>query len=92
MPRSNSLPISEEANSALKYVLPLKREDTIEKIQLKRTRTVATTRERKITLKDAKDHWINSQLMKKEDEFVHWEKTSYGVYLKKKKKLILCWM
>ncbi|KAG1103661.1 hypothetical protein G6F39_001752 [Rhizopus arrhizus] len=76
IPRSNSLPISEEANSALKYVLPLKREDTIEKIQLKRTRTVATTRERKITLKDAKDHWINSQLMKKEDEFVHWEKTS----------------
>ncbi|CEG64842.1 hypothetical protein RMATCC62417_01751 [Rhizopus microsporus] len=75
--RSNSLPLRDGPDSALKYVLPLQRAETIEKINMKRTRSIlSTTKERRITLKDAKDHWINSQLMKKENEFVHWEKAT----------------
>ncbi|CAO3658084.1 unnamed protein product [Rhizopus stolonifer] len=72
--RYNTFPTNEQ--SALRYVLPLKREDTIAKINLKRTRTVMTAKEKNITLREAKDHWINSQLMKREQEFVHLEKTT----------------
>lgn len=77
--RSNSLPnTDDESNSpsALRYVLPIQRAETIAKINLKRTRTVNAPRERKITFESAKDHWINAQLMKKEDEFVQWQKTT----------------
>lgn len=74
--RSNSLPIDDEnPTSALRYVLPLQRAETIAKINLKRTRTVNVARERKIKLEDAKKHWINNQLMNREDEFVNWQKT-----------------
>ncbi|KAG2235121.1 hypothetical protein INT48_006502 [Thamnidium elegans] len=75
--RANSLPIDDEnPTSALRYVLPLQRAETIAKINLKRTRTVNVARERKIKLEDAKKHWINNQLMNREDEFVKWQKTS----------------
>ncbi|KAI8050060.1 hypothetical protein BDF21DRAFT_183158 [Thamnidium elegans] len=76
--RANSLPIDDEnPTSALRYVLPLQRAETIAKINLKRTRTVNVARERKIKLEDAKKHWINNQLMNREDEFVKWQKTRY---------------
>lgn len=76
--RSNSSPALDDNSpaSALRYVLPIQRAETIAKINLKRTRTVSVAKERKITMEDAKDHWINDQLMKKEDEFVNWEKTT----------------
>lgn len=75
-PRANSLPTTDDLGaSSLRYVLPLQRAETIAKINLKRTRTVREPRERGITFEAAKDHWINAQLMKKEDEFVNWQKT-----------------
>lgn len=77
--RSNSLPATDDLTSspsALRYVLPIQRAETIAKINLKRTRTVNAPKERKITFEAAKDHWINAQLMKKEDEFVQWQKTT----------------
>ncbi|KAI9259045.1 hypothetical protein BY458DRAFT_278408 [Sporodiniella umbellata] len=70
--RSNTAPV-EEISNALRYVMPLQREDTLAKIQLKRTRTLPASRERKMTLREAKDHWVNAQLMGREDEFVTWE-------------------
>lgn len=76
--RSSSSPaLDDDASpSALRYVLPIQRAETIAKINLKRTRTVNVARERRITMEDAKDHWINDKLMKKEDEFVNWQKST----------------
>ncbi|KAG2196876.1 hypothetical protein INT46_006055 [Mucor plumbeus] len=75
--RANSLPATDDLGaSCIRYVLPLQRAETIAKINLKRTRTVKAPKERKITFEAAKDHWINAQLMKKEDEFVNWQKTN----------------
>lgn len=75
--RSNSLPfIDDTPASALRYVMPIQRAETIAQINLKRTRTISAARERGINLEDAKNHWINDQLMKKQDEFVTWEKTT----------------
>ncbi|KAI8092448.1 Endonuclease/exonuclease/phosphatase [Gilbertella persicaria] len=77
--RSNSLPITDDLNnpaSSIRYVLPLQRAETIAKINLKRTRTVNAPKEKKITFEKAKDHWINAQLMKREDEFVQWQKAT----------------
>lgn len=77
--RANSLPVSDDlGDSSLRYVLPLQRAETIAKINLKRTRTVNEPKERRITFEAAKDHWINAQLMKREDEFVRWQKTKYA--------------
>ncbi|KAI8638811.1 hypothetical protein BD408DRAFT_11558 [Parasitella parasitica] len=73
--RANSLPtIDDLGASSLRYVLPLQRADTIAKINLKRTRTVNAPKECRITFEAAKHHWINAQLMNKEDEFVNWHK------------------
>jgi hypothetical protein len=60
--------------SALRYVLPLQRQDTMAKINLKRTRTVVTRNERILTLEAAKQHYLNAQLKEREDEFVDWKK------------------
>ncbi|KAI8334874.1 Endonuclease/exonuclease/phosphatase [Blakeslea trispora] len=73
--RSNSLP-DENSPSALRYVLPLQRAETIAKINLKRTRTINAPKEKKIAFEKAKDHWINAQLMKREDDFVQWQDTT----------------
>lgn len=78
--RSNSLPINDDTPaSALRYVLPIQRAETIAQINLKRTRTISAVKERGVSLEDAKDHWINDQLMKREDEFVTWEMTTVFV-------------
>lgn len=74
--RANSLPtVDDNPASALRFVLPIQRAETIANITLKRARTVNVARERKIRLEDAKRHWINDQLMKRQDEFVTWQKT-----------------
>lgn len=77
--RSNSLPFIDDTTpaSALRYVMPIQRAETIAQINLKRTRTISAAKERRINLEDAKNHWINDQLMKRQDEFVTWEKTTY---------------
>ncbi|OBZ82545.1 Type II inositol 1,4,5-trisphosphate 5-phosphatase [Choanephora cucurbitarum] len=72
--RSNSVP--NDSSSALRYVLPLQRAETIAKINLKRTRTITAPKERKIAFEKAKDHWINAQLMKRENDFVQWQRTT----------------
>lgn len=75
--RSNSLPLNDDnPASTLKYVLPIQRAETLSQINLKRTRTISAAKERGVSLEGAKDHWINDQLMKREDEFVTWEKTT----------------
>ena len=75
--RANSLPVTDDTPaSALRYVMPIQRAETIAQINLKRTRTISAARERDINIEDAKDHWINDQLMKKEQEFVNWEKAT----------------
>jgi hypothetical protein len=58
----------------LRRVLPLQRQETIENINLKRTRTVNAVKQRSLTLDGAKEHYLNAQLKKKENEFVEWEK------------------
>ncbi|KAI8973493.1 Endonuclease/exonuclease/phosphatase [Mycotypha africana] len=73
--RSNSTPTIAGDKSALRYVMPIERSETLAKINLKRTRTVAAPKSPKITFEAAKDHWINAQLMKRENDFVDWQKT-----------------
>ncbi|KAI9486626.1 MAG: Endonuclease/exonuclease/phosphatase [Benjaminiella poitrasii] len=80
--RSNSVPVRDDTYdpaNTLRYVLPIQRAETIAKINLKRTRTINAPKARKITFEDAKNHWINAQLIKKEDEFVNWQKTNVFV-------------
>ncbi|KAI8983782.1 hypothetical protein BDB01DRAFT_114973 [Pilobolus umbonatus] len=69
-------PPHDKEPGVLRYVMPLQRAETINKINLRRNRTTITPKEPLISLDTARDHWINKQMMKKEDDFVEWKETT----------------
>lgn len=72
--RTNSLPnVDRNPVSAVRYVLPVQRAETINKINLRRTKTIVAPKSIQIHADNAKSHWINNQLMKRQDEFVEWK-------------------
>lgn len=58
--------------SALPYVLPLERQESIALLNLRRAGSVMTKKFREISLRGAKKHWVNARLKDQEDKFVTW--------------------
>ncbi|KAG0165854.1 hypothetical protein DFQ30_007914 [Apophysomyces sp. BC1015] len=65
--------------SAIPYVLPVQRQDTMALINLRRAGSVLTKKMREITLTGAKKHWVNARLKDQEDKFVTWDNASLFV-------------
>ena len=66
-------------DSALSYVLPAQRTDSVKFVKLRRAGTRAASKivnnnDNTSTIA-AKQHWVNARLMDREDEFVNWENT-----------------
>ncbi|KAF7729407.1 hypothetical protein EC973_004386 [Apophysomyces ossiformis] len=75
--RAKTLPSRQP--SAIPYVLPIQRQDTMALINLRRAGSVLTRKMKELTLTGAKKHWVNARLKDQEDKFVSWSNANVFV-------------
>lgn len=70
--------MSVEDDSAIPYVLPIKRSDSTAFVKLRRAGSLAAAKAvREVTATAAKQHWISARMKERENDFVNWDTAKY---------------